>query len=366
MKPSTKRLQAAFLILLVFTFLFGTRPLRAELAAEAQDAIESGKTAAKQRNYLEAIKDFEIARKLAPDEPKIYYFLGLAESNIPGRELRAVCWFKAYLAINPEASNAKLLQTKINELDGLSRTNAIQMINTLQTMVSKMSGEPKNYVYICWMEVVGLWLGLNDVPGALKTLNFENHKNQTYAIQQIVEYQSNHDDIEGAEKTLKLFDRNEGLPLTPEQINVNRFLEIHALESFVGALVKRGEVSEAKNYIHKALKISDSVVDTHLLKKSEDQDELNKTLESLNSSHSPTPSPNSDQGTVTFSDWLAMVSSDVNPSNSVLNNKNILDQGDSLKSLPPSDDLPKLYYSLRLIIDDVVSGQKAVDLMLKK
>ena len=63
---------------------------RAELAPDVQQqAISKGIIAARQQDYLLAIRYFQDARKIAPDAPEIHYDLGLAESKIPGRELGA-------------------------------------------------------------------------------------------------------------------------------------------------------------------------------------------------------------------------------------------------------------------------------------
>lgn len=67
--------------------------------------------------YLLAVRFFEEARKLAPEAPVIYLNLGLAESRIPGRELRAIAWFGAYLAANPTAPNAAAVKEQIAVLD---------------------------------------------------------------------------------------------------------------------------------------------------------------------------------------------------------------------------------------------------------
>src|ERR1700720_475136 len=76
------------------------------LSPEAQAAVDKGVLAAKQQDFLLAVRYFQDARKLAPQAPEIYFDLGLAESKIPGRELRSVAWFGAYLAVSPNAANA--------------------------------------------------------------------------------------------------------------------------------------------------------------------------------------------------------------------------------------------------------------------
>ena len=63
------------------------------LSPAAQEAINNGIIATKVPDYLLAIKYFEEARKAAPQSPEVFFNLGLAESKIPGRELRAICWF---------------------------------------------------------------------------------------------------------------------------------------------------------------------------------------------------------------------------------------------------------------------------------
>jgi Flp pilus assembly protein TadD len=53
----------------------------APLSTDAKEAINKGILAAKQQDYLLAIRYFQDARKIAPDGPEIYFDLGLAESK---------------------------------------------------------------------------------------------------------------------------------------------------------------------------------------------------------------------------------------------------------------------------------------------
>src|SRR5690348_16990201 len=84
-----------------FLVLMPTEQLHAELPPGAQEAFDKGVMAAKQQEWEIAIQSFQEARKTAPDAPELFYNLGLAESKLPGRELRAIAWLGAYQAASP-------------------------------------------------------------------------------------------------------------------------------------------------------------------------------------------------------------------------------------------------------------------------
>ncbi len=115
---------AALLALLVAS-------LRAELPPDAQSAMEKGVLAAQQQDFALAAKFFAEAREFAPEAPELLYNLGLAESKIPGRELRAIAWFGAYLAANPAAPNAKAVKKQMDALDVTSQINTTKFIKTV-------------------------------------------------------------------------------------------------------------------------------------------------------------------------------------------------------------------------------------------
>src|SRR5471030_1849083 len=87
-------------LLAALLLIFTAGQLRAELPPEAQEAVKKGIIAAKEQEWEIAIQSFQEARKTAPNAPELFYNLGLAESKIPGRELRAIAWFGAYLTAN--------------------------------------------------------------------------------------------------------------------------------------------------------------------------------------------------------------------------------------------------------------------------
>jgi len=116
----------------------------APLPPDAAEAIKKGILAAKQQDYLLAIRFFQEARKpqdryqYQPDAPEIYFNLGLAESKIPGRELRAIAWFGAYLAANPNASNAGAVKDLMNALNVKCQSNILHLIQTAQDAAIKI------------------------------------------------------------------------------------------------------------------------------------------------------------------------------------------------------------------------------------
>ena len=64
----------------------------APLPPEAQAAVDKGVLAAKQQDYLLAVRYFQDARKLAPQHPKFTMILVWRKQKIPRRELRAIAW----------------------------------------------------------------------------------------------------------------------------------------------------------------------------------------------------------------------------------------------------------------------------------
>ncbi len=116
----------------VVCFMLFVLQSHAALPPEAQEALDKGVIAAKQQDYLLAVRFFQDARKIAPDAPEVFYNLGLAESKIPGRELRAMAWFGAYLAATTNAPNAAIIREQIQILDVKSQSNLSHLIQSAE------------------------------------------------------------------------------------------------------------------------------------------------------------------------------------------------------------------------------------------
>jgi hypothetical protein len=173
----------------------------APLPSAAQEALNKGILAAKVPDYLLAIRFFEEARKLAPQAPVIFLNLGIAESKMPGRELRAIAWFGAYLAASPDAPNAAAVKEQIAALDVRSQSNVSRLIKTVQAAAIQLSGYKKRD----GLWAVGeLWAETGDIAAALKTADLNEDQDRSYARYAISKVQAEDGDIAGAQKTAEL------------------------------------------------------------------------------------------------------------------------------------------------------------------
>lgn len=175
-------LQAAVYMLLSLVSapsMFAQQTPVTNLPPEAQESVKKGILAAQQQDYLLAIRYFQDVRKTAAGvyAPEVLYNLGLAESKIPGRELRAICWFDAYLAVMPSAPNAAAVQQQIDALDVKSQINLSRYIKSVQDAVNKLPVSEKVAsldfpVRRMWMQdVAELWIEAGDIQSAQPILD---------------------------------------------------------------------------------------------------------------------------------------------------------------------------------------------------
>ena len=108
-----------------------------ELPPPAKEAVEKGLSAAGQKEWKLAIRYFEEARKAALHSPVALYNLALAEMQIPGRELRAVAFFEAYLLGAPQTDKAAAIRSQIANLELKTEANTGLIIDMLKSLASK-------------------------------------------------------------------------------------------------------------------------------------------------------------------------------------------------------------------------------------
>jgi tetratricopeptide (TPR) repeat protein len=222
----------SYLLALSFLFALCRTDLPAQTAnvsGAAREAFDSGVIAAGLPNYPLAIRFFEEARTLAPSDPVIFYNLGLAESQISGRELRAISWFSAYLATNPTAPNAAAVKELINLLDVRSQSNLSRLISSLQDMANQFAEDNKNANL---SRVAELWAKTGDIAAAQRVANLiQNVDSKSRAQAYITKFQAEAGDIDAAQKTVELIQ--------------NEDWKSSAQACVVEAQAKRGDIAAA-------------------------------------------------------------------------------------------------------------------------
>ncbi len=180
------------------------------LPPAAQEAINNGIIATKVPDYLLAVRYFEEARKVAPQSPEIFFNLGLAESKIPGRELRAICWFGAYLTAAPDAPNTAAVKEQMKILFIKNQSNLSGLIKSVQE-AGGLTSNPnisKTSDPFRMESAAALWAKAGDITAAIKTAQLieedDYHSYKASALDDIAEIQAESGDIEGAKKTAEL------------------------------------------------------------------------------------------------------------------------------------------------------------------
>jgi hypothetical protein len=285
----------------------------AVLPPAAQEALNKGIIAAKVPDYPLAIRYFEEARKLAPTAPIVFMNLGIAESKMPGRELRAIAWFGAYLAAAPDAPNAAAVKEQIAVLEVRNQSNVSRLIKVAQDAAGQIREEPpptsmardKSYIL---NQVSMLWLSAGDIVRAQKAA---------------------------------------------EVIQTANWKD-SALENIANAQARAGNVADASRTAGRI----------------QSKDQRNKAQKAIADAAAKTE-PES-KAVVKASDWLDKLGSERSaPSHwtsgfGSLNTELFLDLNGYLKSLPPpSAGLHAHFWALQETAGKIIDAQKAIDEMLK-
>ncbi len=122
----------------VFAFLLATAT-HIPPSSAAKAAMAQGLTAAGLQDYRQAYLYFTQAHQLAPHSPLVRYNLGLTEAEIPGRELRAICWLKAYLFATPGSPKTNAINAEIATLEVRSRSVLLQLIQATADAADSLS-----------------------------------------------------------------------------------------------------------------------------------------------------------------------------------------------------------------------------------
>src|SRR5262249_11384832 len=136
--------------------------------AAAKNRFDEGVRAAHDSNWLTAIKAFQEAQSIAPGNGPILFNLGLAESKIPGRELRSIAWFKAYLSVSPNAENVAAVNTELRTLETRARSQINEWIALGRKLGNQLQGNYQREVTT--YQSMALQVGLGEIDSVKEQL----------------------------------------------------------------------------------------------------------------------------------------------------------------------------------------------------
>lgn len=335
----------ACLSLSTVLLLFLAGPAQAQLPPQAQEAMESGVLAAQQQEYLLAIRFFQDARKIAPAAPVLLFNLGLAESKIPGRELRAMTWFGAYLEASPSAANVAAVKEQIKVLDVKTQGSLTRLIRGAEE-AAKQFGDPLNFNRnFALGDVVELWADSGDVESAIRIANSIQHPwRKKGALMHIVNVQAADGDFAGALKTANII-----YAAFPQDTDDKSAVQY----SIASAQVEAGDIAGAQKTVD-SMQVdsifsggSKSLVQEYIAKARA----KNKPSTKTNTVPRVPLAPTADQ-------WVLKNSE-------LLNEVIFLDLATYLKSLP-SDDARKIFDGLHDAVKKVAAARQVITQMLKQ
>jgi tetratricopeptide (TPR) repeat protein len=320
------------------------------LPPAAQQALDKGIIAAKVPDYPLAIRFFEAARKIAPEAPVIYLNLGIAESKIPGRELRAIAWFGAYLAASPDAPNAAAVKEQIAVLDVRHQSNLSRLLETVQKAVSKIPGRRgiNDYEFELNFEKLAIALAqTGNIAAAQKedALFKDSDSSKTVVQTAIANAQAEAGDIAGAKITLASAIKAAGLVPIVEH-------KVRYLGAIAEVQIIVGDVSGAKATLTNAQRIAELIENAYY--KGEAQKALAVTQAKAGMPVAPIVPP------VAVSEWIYML--DYSP----VNSEPFLDLRGYLKSLPPSNNPQKVFNDLIAAVNIIIAAQNDIHRMLRQ
>ena len=397
-----------------------TTDLTSTLPALAQEAFDKGIAAARLPDYLMAIRFFEEARKSAPRSPKIFFNLGLAESKIPGRELRAICWFEAYLCANPTAPNATAVNDFIAGLQIKNQGNINLLIKAAQNIVIQINNLNPSYntvmmdrgLIYCWA-ATGNYSAAKNIDNRIQDGYWKTDGLNTIAL-----FQADAGDASGAKETLAaaLSTINQIQDAGKRNLQMSIIAEFQAIAGDItGALktaaqiqaasykcssqtkiaekqVKAGDIAGAKETLASALITTDMIQDGSYYKdKSQAQKDIaevqvkasdiagaQQTADLIRDTYNKSEAQKAiAEGqayvkpvirVIEVSDWLSMLDNDdlTGWRSLPLNTDLFLNLASYLKNLPTSDDPQKAWDPFSSTVQKIVSTQNTIDIMVKQ
>lgn len=161
-------------------------------------AFEQGLAAARQQDWTAAAGYFEQGYKFTArrkEPPALLFNLGLAESKIPGRELRAILWFKLYLHRCPNAANAGAVRQELADL----RSAAESTLDGIDGLINEMKEPMKELA--SHLNIVERARYAGWIPGMFQPCSgnyvYPDFENEWEHIKQEMDCEKDFSDIQG-------------------------------------------------------------------------------------------------------------------------------------------------------------------------
>lgn len=122
-------------------------PWLPEPARFAEHAFKQGLQELKKKNWKAAIDRFREAQRFAPVWSSALFNLGWANDQAGGRELRALRWYKAYLAAAPGAEDAEAVEARIEQLKSATQ-NSIDKLMGMQEDIIRVVPTSKYHLFL--------------------------------------------------------------------------------------------------------------------------------------------------------------------------------------------------------------------------
>jgi len=139
---------------------------RAEVPDAAQVEFARGVEAAAAGDYAGAAASFAEAERIAPESSTIHFNLGLAQAQISGRELSAICWLGAFLAREPYSPLRPSIEMTIDALDAQHRQNVASLVELYVDAAAERPKDTGGTMDWAHAHAAQFWLRLGEVERA--------------------------------------------------------------------------------------------------------------------------------------------------------------------------------------------------------
>ncbi len=211
-----------------------------------KEQMRLGQEASQRQDWAAAIEHFEKAagvnlmfRTTANDIPPVLLFnIGLANDRNGGREIPAVGYYRAFLALVPQAQNAEAIKQRIPVLLETVRNRIYKLMALFERAV--MEFDPDAYQRKrSLVEIAGAKAYVGDIAGALNIAqSLEDHYEQD-AYNAIVLAQAKAGDFAGAKKSagrLTKIETHYESPVVYNHMKARALAKVAEMEAEAGAL----------------------------------------------------------------------------------------------------------------------------------